>query len=539
MVNGYIIALVVLVAWTALLFYLKKKDILQKYNMSNWGPFIMWRTQKGKDLIERLSRPKRFWNGYAALSKAIVVVTMAFMVGLLVWEAFLVSRIPAESAPGPEMMLGLPGINPLIPIWYGILGLVIAIVVHEYAHGILTRVSDIAVKSLGLVFVVFPMGAFVEPDEEAISKTARKKRMNIYAVGPATNIILAFLFAFLFASVAVASVEPVDDGPVVLGVLNGSPADMAGIGYGYQVLKLNGVYIDSIDSWYKAPSVQPGDNVTLTYYYKGEEGVRTVTSGLILTGVSSGRPAYEAGMRSGMMIVSLNNTPIRNDQDLKDALDKTQPGQRVNVTVWSFDPTSNIWYVEEGITNVTLDSKLQYYKDNNIAIPEDFKDIGFLGINSAYLGISVMEPKEILAWLRDPYDGVTDAGGFFQASLRYIALPFYGLAPVESPLTDLFQPTGMFEWMGAGMFWTFSNCLYWIFWINLMVGLTNALPAVPMDGGVIFKDGLDGLIMRFKKNATEEERKAISARIGKFATFIALFILFLIIWQMIGPRILG
>jgi membrane-associated protease RseP (regulator of RpoE activity) len=538
MVNGYIIALTIIVIWTALVLYFKKKGTLEKYNMSNWGPMVMWRTQSGKNIIDRISKPKRFWNIYAAVAKAIVVIAMVFMVALLVWEAFLVSAIPAEDAPGVEMMLGIPGINPLIPIGYGILGLIVAIIVHEYAHGVLTRVANISVKSLGLVFFVFPMGAFVEPDEEGITKTDRKKRMNIYAVGPATNIIVALICALLFSSVVVAAAEPVNDGPVVLSVLDGSPAELSGLEYGCQIVAVNGVAITSLDDWYDLPSVQPGDNITLTYFYDGDEKTVNVTAGVILTGASSGYPAYEAGIRAGMMIISLNDTPILNDQDLKDILSSTVPNEVVNVTVLSYDEASMTWVQETSITNVTLDSKLEYYEDNNVAVADDFVDVGFLGINSAYLGASIMDPDELLAWLNDPYDGVTDASGFFTSSMRYIALPFYGLAPVQAPLTELFEPTGAFEWMGTGGFWIFSNCLYWIFWLNIMVGLTNALPAVPLDGGFIFKDGLDGIVSKFKKNATDEEKEMIKQKLGKITTFLALLIFFLIIWQMIGPRVL-
>ncbi|MFA5313252.1 MAG: site-2 protease family protein, partial [Methanomassiliicoccales archaeon] len=284
--------------------------------------------------------------------------------------------------------------------------------------------------------------------------------------------------------------------------------------------------------------VEPGNNITLTYSYDGKEHTITVTAGVILTGASSGYPAYDVGMRAGMMIVSLNDTPILNDQNLKDVLSSTVPDQTVNVTVLSYDEASDTWVEEIGIKNVTLDSKLEYYEDNNVAIPDDFENVGFLGINSAYLGASVMEPEELLAWLNDPYSGVDDASGFFKSSMRYIALPFYGLAPVNAPLTELFEPTGAFEWMGNGGFWVFANCLYWIFWLNIMVGLTNALPAVPLDGGFIFKDGLDGLIDKVKKNATAEEREKLKLKAGKMVTFFAMFIFFLIIWQLIGPRIL-
>ena len=52
-------------------------------------------------------------------------------------------RTGYSPAVSPKMMIGLPGLNPIIPLWYGILALVVAMVVHEFSHGILSRVADV------------------------------------------------------------------------------------------------------------------------------------------------------------------------------------------------------------------------------------------------------------------------------------------------------------------------------------------------------------------------------------------------------------
>jgi membrane-associated protease RseP (regulator of RpoE activity) len=68
-----------------------------------------------------------------------------------------------------------------------------------------------------------------------------------------------------------------------------------------------------------------------------------------------------------------------------------------------------------------------------------------------------------------------------------------------------------------------------------MVGMTNVLPAVPLDGGYLFRDGADSLIQRFKKDSSEKERAQFVATI---TYMLAIFVFFLIIWQLIGPRLL-
>ena len=208
----------------------------------------MWRTQGGKDVIE-MARPSPgpvLARLRRQSAKVIVVVAMFFMVALLVWEATLVPNHPGRSRAIPrEMMLGIPGVNPLIPIWYGILGLIVAIVVHEFAHGILTRVGKMAIKALGLVFAIVPMGAFVEPDEDAHATTSKKNRMRVYAVGPATNIIVAFLFVLLFSqAIGDARRRPSAEGPVIIqrGRRFARP-NRPDSGYGCQILSIDGVNV--------------------------------------------------------------------------------------------------------------------------------------------------------------------------------------------------------------------------------------------------------------------------------------------------------
>jgi membrane-associated protease RseP (regulator of RpoE activity) len=130
-------------------------------------------------------------------------------------------------------------------------------------------------------------------------------------------------------------------------------------------------------------------------------------------------------------------------------------------------------------------------------------------------------------------DGFSD---FSRAWLRLIALPFLDLAPVHSPVTDLYHPSGSMEWMPDSAFWLVANALYWVFWLNLMLGLTNVLPAVPLDGGYIFRDGIDYLLSRTRKPYSKEQRDSIT---GSISVGLALLVLMLILWQIAGPAILN
>jgi membrane-associated protease RseP (regulator of RpoE activity) len=102
-------------------------------------------------------------------------------------------------------------------------------------------------------------------------------------------------------------------------------------------------------------------------------------------------------------------------------------------------------------------------------------------------------------------------------------------------MTDLYTVEGPLSVQPAPLFWFSADLLYWLFWLNLMVGLTNALPAGPLDGGYIFKDGLDGLLTRINRGMAQEQREKV---VRKITFSLSFFILFLILWQVIGPRVM-
>ena len=532
----YVIALLVIIAYFAIIYVLNKRGILAKHHLTQGMVFLMWRTEGGKKVIEKLSKLRRFWLVYAAVAKWICLGVAIFMMSLLIWEATLVSKIPASQAPSPQMILGIPGLNPIIPIWYGIIGLIVAVVFHEFAHGILTRVGKMDIKSLGIVFLVIPLGAFVEPDEEAITKADRKRRTSIYAVGPGTNIILAVICAILFSSVMMSSVAPVREGPVVVTVGDNSISSAHDLQFGAQVVSINGGTVSDIYSWQNASAPNAGANVSITYYFKGGLNNVSIPSGVEFTGVTKGYPADLAHIQTGMLISSLNNTQIRNENDLRVALQRTHGGQTVNVTVMSYNAVNGDYENVSSIHNVTLLSRAAYLRSVGADVPNGFVDYGFMGINSGYLGAGVVNVEVLSQRLAHPFADIQNPGDFITDTLRYISLPFIGLAPVQSPVTELFHPTGIIAPFGADTFWVTANILYWIFWINLMVGMTNVLPAIPLDGGFLFKDGLDAFVQKVRKGATDEQR-AKYVRVITIA--LALFVLALIVWQLIGPRLNG
>jgi membrane-associated protease RseP (regulator of RpoE activity) len=170
-------------------------------------------------------------------------------------------------------------------------------------------------------------------------------------------------------------------------------------------------------------------------------------------------------------------------------------------------------------TNVTLANRYDY--------TDDEKDNG-----TGYFGITYNDVKTLPKVLSRPFSNADSFKEVLGNSVTYIALPFWGLSPFHSPITDVYEIQGFWSFLPANVFWVLANIFYWVFWINLMLGLTNALPAVPLDGGYIFKDGADSFLHRFIR----DEKKRVK-RVDMLCYTVALFILFLILWQIIGPRL--
>lgn len=532
--NGYIIALIVILVWFALVFVAHRSKWLERHGMSLYGPFIMWKTRRGKELIDRVAQRRRFWSFYGTASLWICAGAMITIMLLLLWEATIVSQV--ENPPSPELILGIPGLNPVIPVGYGILGLAVAIVVHEFAHGILTRVGGMKIRSLGLLFLVFPMGAFVEPDEAQLQLASRSKRSRVFATGPATNILVSLVMLGLFSGAMMSSVTPVHDGALAVGVVEGSPANIAGIEPSSVIISVGGDDMTSGSELENRVTSAPGSMVSVTYYLGGELMVAdSVTDGLVVAYAAAGYAAYEYGLRPGMVLVAINGTTIGGLSDLSAAMNLTTAGQDVSVTVMSYDSASESFVVDPEVTHIVLSNKHdyyeQYYPQDNKA---EYDGRGYLGAGFYYLGINADDVDYYSEVLANPFSGDDSVDEFSRSWLRLIALPFLDLAPLRSPVTDLYEPSGSLAWMPDEVFWILTNSLYWIFWLNLMVGLTNVLPAVPLDGGYLFRDALDYLVGKVRSEYTREQREKV---VGDITIALALFVLSLIVWQLVGPAL--
>jgi membrane-associated protease RseP (regulator of RpoE activity) len=106
---------------------------------------------------------------------------------------------------------------------------------------------------------------------------------------------------------------------------------------------------------------------------------------------------------------------------------------------------------------------------------------------------------------------------------------------VAGATTSYFHLTGPLAAMGTTAFWISANMLYWLAWMNLLLGLSNTLPLVPLDGGLLFRDFASSIAARFRRGWSAARLDQFG---GRAAAASSLIVLVLLVWQFLVPRLL-
>jgi membrane-associated protease RseP (regulator of RpoE activity) len=220
---------------------------------------------------------------------ALIVVPVVAGIGLYMLCSSLFTLLwtplarEASRELGPASYLLLPGINPFLPILYGWLAIVCAIVVHEGAHGIIARNRGLKVNSSGLLFfLVIPIGAFVDVDEEQLTKAKHRDSLRVMAAGVAGNVVVA-LVCLLAVLLIVNGLTPVVDGIYIYGVKEGMPAEEAGLLPGDVFVSVDNMEIGSYDDLNTClEDKNPGDIVQVTVS-RGENWEEHFSTSVTLT----------------------------------------------------------------------------------------------------------------------------------------------------------------------------------------------------------------------------------------------------------------
>ena len=602
--SGTSIAIGIFILYWFLVSILDRRGILEKYNISTFGPLpiLMIRTTKGLKLLDILARPKFYWRVFANIGIWLMFVGMIAMFlvialsDIALYTSFLNNNVPEPGKySAPRNILLIPGVNEFIPFTWGVIALVVTLVVHEFSHAILCRVEDIRVKSMGILLALVPVGGFAEPDEEQLfgkkekpveenelpltasieqieewerreeerkkeiplkakeekplrrekaqepEKVAtRTQRARILAAGVMANFTVAFIAFLLFFGPVLGAIAPLSDA-MVLSVNESSPADLAGIREDMVITRIDDTNIsNAMDVLYYLETVEPGETMQVHALEDGVVSVHEVEApelsdgcilGVPIGGVVEGSPADAAGFEEGMTMLRLDDTEMQDVGDFVSFMEGTKANQTIRAELLPHENYKGD-LTENG--TIVLDVKLAPHSIDS--------ERGFLGVSYGMngivecpiLGVSFWMPQSefYLEALKQIPSLLTGIAGW----LILFGLPIYGFAGegfrgFSGTITQFYQPVGWAEPLGVGIFWI-ANTLLWIGWLNFYVGLFNCLPAVPLDGGHVFKDYTYSLVYRI--TGKEDVSVRISNSIS--ATF-SMLILFSFIFMILGPFI--
>ncbi len=244
-------------------------------------PFILLKTKRGLNLMDRLAA-SRFTKHFGSISLYLFPIVGAIGLTLVLLSVSLtISNASVRNfmtSSGPLVNLLIPGLNPYVPLVYGWIALIVAMVVHKGSHGVIARYFKFRVKTSGLIFfTVVLVGAFVDIDEDELKKAPARKTSRVMAGGPMSNFIVG-VATLAILMLVVSSMTPIGDGIGVTGIYEGSPANKAGIQPSDMLLAINGTKVTGIEDANNTLShLKPGDRVTLTILHDGRQEEKSVT----------------------------------------------------------------------------------------------------------------------------------------------------------------------------------------------------------------------------------------------------------------------
>ncbi len=185
----------------------------------------------------------------------------------------------------------------------------------------------------------------------------------------------------------------------------------------------------------------------------------------VIHGVYKDYPAASAGIPPGSIVTAINGISVNSRDDISTILNTTKPGNTLILTI-------------------EKDKIVKDYPLTLAAWPGDIADrtSGFMGVEY-YDGAAVMSVIQ----------GMLSPLGFFQ----FLIVPFANDSGVQFLRILAFEtPDTIYYQVPFEGFWGIVHLLFWCAWININVGIFNAIPMIPLDGGYIFKEGVDRLLDR-------------------------------------------
>ena len=546
--NIYALVAVAVAAYLIVLLVGHRRGTWKRHGMSLYGPVLILRTKRGRKFIGSFDRGGRLWHRYGQVSIAVSLAAMTAMTLFLAYEAAEPGSGVTSQNAGVDTDVEPPQAGILTTSAYVVAGFAIAIAVHELAHGILAVVGKIRLASLGLLVAVIPIGAFVEPEEDDLKAASGRTRMRLYAAGPATNLLFAALCMLVLVGIVGPAASPVTDGAIVTDVAPDSPAAFYGLNPWGEIVSVEGAPVLNSTQLTEVSFAKPGELVRVDMLYETHLLTLQVPGGVVIHDVYEG-PGWDAGLRPGMIVRSLNDTPINSLSEFRVVTENASRHEPVDISVlkYSTDPSTGVsgFFEDLSIRTINLTSKwIYYYTHYPSENREQYRSVSFMAVSASPFGIRTQDPEYLTDRVAKPFEsasGPRDIAGRLQ---NFISIPFVGYSPIVPPASDLYEPSGALSFLPGGAYWVLLNLLYWLFWTNLVLGLSNALPAFPFDGGHLLRDALRSIASWWGLRLTGLDRtigrrtlsdKQVDSLMWLVSGLIALAVIYVFVAGVWGP----
>ena len=573
---------------------LDRRGLLPSYCKVS-GPLLTVHTKRGRVFLTKLSKPKRAWRALANIGVGIALVMMIGTFFLLIVQSIsILNSPPTETVlQSPQNALVIPGVNEFLPLSVApeiIIGLLVGLVVHEGGHGLLCRVENININSMGVVlFALLPIGAFVEPDEESAGEANRGAQTRMFAAGVLNNLIITVLvFGLLFGPIG--SAIAVAPGAGVGDVFPGSSAAFADIEQGDRIVAVDGQTVESTEELESILAETEGETLSIEL---ADGRTVTVERAAYVAGISEQSPfAGENGISDFDTITAVDGEAVTTEADIKAAAANESvveltytdsddeegtiegplgvlataaddgplasagapTGEPLILTsidgerIVDFDDMTAVLDDREAGETVDVvayaDGEKTTYSVDLEAHPEE-DDRAFLGIMGS-LGMSGIELNSvgIMPYPAENFLNIlTGAAGDNLAAtlLLLIILPFasivdpsmgFNFAGFVEANAGFYEVVGPLAGLGEGGIFLLANILFWTGWINFNLALFNCIPAFPLDGGRILRSATESVVSRLPVDSKPQLTRAITTSIG-------LLMLISLILMVFGPQLLG
>ncbi|WP_292520913.1 site-2 protease family protein [Methanoculleus sp.] len=224
-------------------------------------------------------------------------------------------------------------------------------------------------------------------------------------------------------------------------------------------------------------------------------GIATPLSTPLVQGIYQDYPAAEAGLPGYSVITSINGVPVTDQEEVSAIMDGTRPGETVTLTA-----------EKDGIES-TYTLTLSEWPE----VLDGDRDSGFMGVYY-YSAPAVKEHignVADLGLLAPLYLTIAPIDAFIQGNTQQLAIL----------LTD--TPEQMAWEEPFPFFWGTVHLFFWTGWFNLLVGMFNAIPIVPLDGGYMMREGVERI---FDRLGLSRYAQRVAASISGFVTVMLILL---------------